>query len=232
MRITKKEEVDVVSFDCYGTLIDWEQGIREAFEQALVKDKEEPTVHWTRILDYYDQEERRIQKLPYRTYREVLAQAVYGVAKRIGWNLTDTQGYFLANSLPRWKPFPETNAALERISENHELGILSNVDNDLLAGTLVHFTVPFDIIVTAEDVKSYKPDIKHFEVAKKKIGKNKKWLHVAGSLYHDVEPALKLGIPVVWVNRKGVPATISYAEQPVKIVHNLTEVADWLDSLR
>jgi 2-haloalkanoic acid dehalogenase type II len=125
------------------------------------------------------------------------------VAKRFGWTPAPERARGLAESLPGWKPFPDTNPALERlVSAGHRLGILSNVDDDLLAGTLRHFTVPFDLLVTAQQVRSYKPAPGHFETARRRIGRSR-WLHAAQSHFHDVVPCRALGIPVAWINRKG-----------------------------
>ncbi len=215
---------DVLTFDCYGTLIDWEKGIRESFQQEL-RQRGQTKVSSDRLVTLYDEEERRVEKeKPYKSYREVQSQAVQAVA-RSGWNIRDPN--ILSESLPKWKPFPDTNPALERLAEHYTLGILSNVDNDLLATTLTHFTVPFQLVITAEEVESYKPSPAHFKAARKIIGA-KRWLHAAGSLYHDIEPATKLGIPAVWVNRNSAKPGPSATNRTAKEVGNLTELADWL----
>lgn len=216
---------DVLTFDCYGTLIDWEAGIREAFQQAL-RNSGQTTVSAERLVALYDEEERRVEKeKPHKSYREVQSQAVKAVARKSDWNIADSN--ILSEALPKWKPFPDTNPALERLAKHHTLGILSNGDNDLLAATLTHFTVPFQIIITAEQIRSYKPGPAHFKAARKIIG-TKRWLHVAGSLYHDIEPAAELGVPAVWVNRNSAIAGLSTLNRTVKNVGNLTELADWL----
>jgi 2-haloacid dehalogenase/putative hydrolase of the HAD superfamily len=132
--------------------------------------------------------------------------------------------------LPTWRPFPDTNPALERLARNYRLGILSNVDDDLLEGTLKHFTIPFDLVVTAQQVKSYKPGTKHFEQAREVIGVNKRWLHVAASLYHDIGPASRLQIKTVWVNRTNSPDGKRYSGTFLKEVKDLTQLAEWLES--
>jgi 2-haloalkanoic acid dehalogenase type II len=133
----------------------------------------------------------------------------------------------LAEQLPRWDPFPDTNPALERLARKCKLGILSNVDNDLLTDTLKQINIPFDLVVTAERVRSYKPGTKHFEEAQRII-EDRGWLHVAASLYHDIEPALKLGIKTAWVNRKNSIEGREYLGRIVREVENLTQLADWL----
>jgi 2-haloalkanoic acid dehalogenase type II len=215
---------DVVTFDCYGTLIDWEGGIasaflREAAEDGVVLDR-------SRIIAAYHELEPEVEAFEYRSYREVLTATAIRVAQRLGWPLTEDRARFLPESLPGWKPFPDTNTALRRLAAaGHRLGILSNVDDDLLGGTRRHFPVPFDFVVTAQQVRSYKPAHAHFVEARRRIG-GARWLHAAQSFFHDVVPARRLGIPVAWINRK--------AERPLDDVppdaelRDLTELADWL----
>jgi 2-haloalkanoic acid dehalogenase type II len=226
--LARNREYEVVTFDCYGTLIDWETGIRAAFKQSLrglgLGQSEQ-----ARVFDLYEKEERRIEALrPYRSYRTVLSEAGSAAARRFGKNIPETLSGILAEQLLTWNPFPDTNPALERLARKYKLGILSNVDDDLLAGTLKHFTVPFDLVVTAERVKSYKPGTKHFEEARKIIGADTSWLHVAASLYHDVEPASRLGIKTVWVNRKNEPRGRLLEGKIVREVRDLAQLVDWL----
>ncbi len=194
-------QFDIITFDCYGTLIDWESGISQAIRDAARQDGVD--IAREEILRVYHQVEPTVQAAEYRPYRDVLRHAATETAARLGWALSPRRAGFLAESLSDWAPFPETNAALERlVAEGYRLGILSNVDDDLLAATLRHFTVDFDILVTAAQVRSYKPAPAHFVRARELIG-GQRWLHVAQSYFHDVEPACELQIPVVWVNRKG-----------------------------
>jgi 2-haloalkanoic acid dehalogenase type II len=223
----KKGEYEVVTFDCYGTLIDWETGIRASFKQWLgdlgLAQSEE-----AKVFDLYEEEEKRIEALkPYRSYRTLLSEAASATARRFGKNVPKDLSILLAEQLPGWDPFPDTNSALERLAKKFRLGILSNVDDDLLTGTLKHFTTSFDIVVTAERVKSYKPRFKHFEEARRIIG-DRGWLHVAASLYHDIEPASKLGIKTAWVNRKNSKQGRKYSGRIVREVEDLTQLADWL----
>ncbi|HVE71536.1 MAG TPA: HAD-IA family hydrolase [Thermoanaerobaculia bacterium] len=201
---------DIVTFDCYGTLIDWESGIADAFRNAgIALDREE-------VLRRYAAIEPVVEHERYRPYREVLTET----ATRI----TGGDGAFLAASLPEWKPFPDTNAALERLRDaGYELGILSNVDDDLLAGTRRHFTVSFDLIVTAQQVRSYKPARGHFDAARTSIG-DARWLHAAQSNFHDIAPATLLGIDNAWVNRHGESGGV----KPTYEVRDLGELASLL----
>jgi 2-haloalkanoic acid dehalogenase type II len=192
---------DVLTFDCYGTLIDWETGISAAV--AAAAKAAGVALHREAILQVHAAVEPAVQAEDYRSYRAVLQQVALAAAERLGFPLTGATSAFLPESVPRWPPFPDTNPALERLKDaGLRLGILSNVDNDLLAGTLRHFTVDFDFVVTAEQLHSYKPAASHFLRARELVGEER-WLHVAQSYFHDVEPACALEIPVVWVNRKG-----------------------------
>jgi 2-haloalkanoic acid dehalogenase type II len=192
---------DVITFDCYGTLIDWESGIGAWFEENAAADR--IAIGRSEALAAYAETEPAVEAETFRAYREVLTETVRRVAKRFGWTPAPARARGLADSLPGWKPFPDTNSALQRlVSAGHRIGILSNVDDDLLAETLRHFTVPFDLLVTAQQVRSYKPAAGHFETARRRIGRSR-WLHAAQSHFHDVVPCRALGIPVAWVNRKG-----------------------------
>jgi 2-haloalkanoic acid dehalogenase type II len=215
---------DVVTFDCYGTLIDWESGITAAFLDAAREDG--LALDQDAVLAAYHAIEPVVEAEPFRPYREVLAETARWVAARLGWRLAEERSGFLAASLPSWQPFPDTNPALERLAAaGYRLGILSNVDDDLLAGTRRHLTVAFDPIVTAQQVGSYKPAHGHFLLARERIG-DARWLHAAQSYFHDVVPARALGIPAVWVNRKREPP--AGPARPDREVSTLAELADWL----
>ncbi|HYC93111.1 MAG TPA: HAD-IA family hydrolase [Thermoanaerobaculia bacterium] len=203
---------DVITFDCYGTLIDWESGIADAFRDAGVE------LERDEVLRAYADAERTVEREAYRSYRDVLTEAASRVVNR--------DGAFLAESLPRWQPFPDTNAALERLrAAGYQLGILSNTDDDLLAATRRHFTVDFDLIVTAQQVRSYKPAHGHFHAARAWIG-GKRWLHAAQSNFHDIAPATELGIPNAWVNRHGERGGVT----PTYEVRDLKGLADLLEA--
>jgi 2-haloalkanoic acid dehalogenase type II len=197
-------QFDVITFDCYGTLIDWESGIRDAFLQAAAADGVD--IEPAAIVPAYAAVEPVVERERYRPYRDVLAESAARVAHGLGWALAWERAHFLAESLPSWKPFPDTNPALEKLkAAGYRLGILSNVDDDLLERTRRHFTVDFDPIITAQQVRSYKPAPNHFNVAKGRLG-GARWLHAAQSNYHDIVPANALGIPTAWINRRGQTA--------------------------
>lgn len=227
---SSSQKYNVVTFDCYGTLIDWEKGLRTAFDKPLGRTPDLRSREDSRLFELYEQAERRFEaETPFREYREIMRLSAVEVLNKLGKKIPLSLTETLAEDLPKWKPFPETNPALERIGANHELGILSNVDDDLLEKTMKHFSVPFRFVVTAQHVQSYKPRPKHFDEAKRIIGHDKKWLHVGASRYHDIEPAVALGIPSVWVNRQS-PQIEKGQAGIVTQIGSLTELAAWLDS--
>jgi 2-haloalkanoic acid dehalogenase type II len=215
---------DVITFDCYGTLIDWEGGIAEAFALAAAADG----VHFDHgeLLREYARIEPLVEQDRYRPYREVLTETAVRVAHSLGWPITYARGVFLPDSLPCWKAFPDTNAALERLRDaGYRLGILSNTDDDLLAATRKHFTVDFEIVITAQQVHAYKPSLPHFHAARERIG-SAHWLHAAQSNMHDIVPTNSLGIPNAWINRKREQPLIGGI--PGRELVDMEGLANWL----
>jgi 2-haloalkanoic acid dehalogenase type II len=227
MPLTMDRRFDIITFDCYGTLIDWESGIADAFlnaarEDVVVLNREE-------VLRAYERIEPEVEHDGYRAYREVLTETAQRVASALGWPLVPDRAPFLASSLPAWKPFADTNPALERLrAAGYRLGILSNVDDDLLAETRRHFTVDFDLIITAQQVRSYKPAPGHFVAARERIG-SERWLHAAQSNFHDVVPVNAMNIPTAWVNRRH--DTPGAGGVPTYEVGNMAGLADLLAPL-
>ena len=210
---------EIVTFDCYGTLIDWEAGIREAFRSAAGG-----AMSGVDVIPSYARAEAEVEREAWRPYREVLAAAAARTAAELQLPQPPSGGDFLAQSLPAWLPFPDTNAALERMKRaGLTLGILSNVDDDLLAQTMRHFTVEIDLVITAEQVRSYKPVHAHFLAARDRIG-SRPWLHAAQSNFHDIVPANALGIPTAWINRKSMRPLPG--GQPVMEFATLEELAN------
>ena len=215
---------DVLTFDCYGTLIDWERGLGDAFASAARADG--IPLDRDAVLAAYHELEPAIQAERYRSYREVLALTARRVAERVGWPLAPGDERFLPESLPSWPPFADTNVALDRLAKaGHRLAILSNVDDDLLAATRRHLTVEFEFVVTAQQVGAYKPAPAHWQAARKRIG-DARWLHVAQSYFHDIVPARRLGIASAWINRKRQKP--SGAERADAEFVMLDDAADWL----
>ena len=217
-------DFDVITFDCYGTLIDWESGIINAFQSEAAEAG--LSLKPADIVASYIIEEPIVESGPYQPYRQVLARTAVRVAARLGWDMAEVRASFLAESVAEWRPFSDTNVALESLASRYRLGVLSNIDDDILARTLKHLSVQFDLIVTAEQVRSYKPGHAHFLEAKKRTN-GKRILHAAQSYFHDVVPADALGIPVAWVNRKHEPADEG-GPRPTYEVNTLSELADLL----
>ena len=217
---------DIITFDCYGTLIDWDGGIANAFRDAALTDGLD--LDRERILEVYHAVEPTVQQEEYRPYRDVLTDTARRCAERLDWPLPSDRSGFLAESLGNWTPFADTNKSLELLHGlGYQLGILSNIDDDLFAATTRHFTVEFDLVITAQQVRSYKPAHVHFETARRGMS-GRRWLHAAQSYYHDVVPARALDIPVVWINRGSDPPlgkTVPNAE-----VDSLEGLVGWLSS--
>jgi len=215
---------DYVTFDCYGTLIDWAGGIGDAFVKAAQLDG----VRLSRdeVLTAHAEIEPVLQTGPYRSYRSVLREVAQRVASRFGWELDQAEADFLPESLGEWPPFADTNPALERLRDaGLKLGILSNVDDDLLAATCKRFTVEFDLLITAEQVGSYKPAPAHFLSARERIA-DARWLHAAQSWFHDIRPSGELEMDIAWINRAGEPRRGD--ARPVREFRTMAELADWL----
>ena len=196
------KDIQFITFDCYGTLIDWETGVYEAFQKEA--DREGFTINRDELVPRFIEIQHKIQAGSYELYAEVLRRTAVQVAEELGWQLESSRAQFLPDSVPYWQPFRETNAQLERFAKKYELGILSNIDDKLLGATRRHFRSDFDLVVTAQQVRSYKPDPAHFKECARRIDKRKKnWVHIASGYPTDVEPCLKSKIPVIWVNRHG-----------------------------
>jgi 2-haloacid dehalogenase/putative hydrolase of the HAD superfamily len=148
-------------------------------------------------------------------------------AQELGWDLEPSRAQFLPDSIPRWPPFRETNAQLERFAKKYEIGLISNIDDKLLGATRRHFRVDWDLVVTAQQVRSYKPDPAHFKECGRRIGGKKGWVHVASGYETDVVPCIKEKVPVIWVNRQGRKLESS-EKKPTEEVKNLREAAKLL----
>lgn len=190
-----------LSFDCYGTLVDWESGISEAVDDVLGS-------HGVRrsraeILALFADVEPRVQNShDFLGYRDVLRLTMAAIGTEFGFRCTESDLDRLADTLPAWPVFADVTDALRALKERYKLAVISNVDDDLFAGTARSLGVDFDAVVTAEQARSYKPNLRNFDVASRRMAVGKDaWLHVAESLFHDIEPANKLGITCVWVNR-------------------------------
>jgi 2-haloacid dehalogenase len=190
----------LVSFDCYGTLINWETGIFSALRPILAAHGK--TIADAELLRLYSELESQAQQGEFHPYREVLQSVVRGFGEHLGFNPTESQARSLPESLPNWPPFADTIAALGKLKQRYQLAVISNVEDDLFAPTARLLQVPFDYVITAQQAQAYKPSLQMFKTAQQRTGvAPAQWLHVAQSVYHDVIPARSLGISTVWVNR-------------------------------
>jgi 2-haloacid dehalogenase len=204
--------IRAITFDCYGTLIDWETGLLGALRPILRSHGQ--NLHDTEILKIYSELEPKAQN-PYRRYRDVLAAVAKGFGQRLGFQLSEAEVGSLADSMKNWSPFPDTVAALARLKTRYKLAIISNTDDDLFAGTAPHLETRFDEVITAEQAKAYKPSPVPFRLALQRLGlPSESVLHVGQSVYHDVVPAKALGLATVLVYRRGFGATREVEGQP------------------
>ena len=228
------ESIRLITFDCYGTLIDWENGMLAALRPLLSRDGR--NVPDLQILELYGEIEAELESGPYMPYREVLAQAAREMGRRLGTEISAEEGSAFAASLTRWKPFVDTVPALQSLASRFQLGIISNVDDDLFAETRKKLApVEFDFVVTAQQMQSYKPAQRNFEEAIRRSGLSKdQILHAGQSLYHDIAPANALGIQNVWVNRPsirpGAGAARPGTAMPDYEVHTLAELSELLNA--
>jgi 2-haloacid dehalogenase/putative hydrolase of the HAD superfamily len=193
------KHVTFVTFDVYGTLIDWETGIYEAFAKEAARDGFE--LDRAQLTALFHEISREIEGGSYELYAEVLRRTAIEIAKRLEWPLEPSRSGFLPDSVQRWKPFKETNIQLQKLAKKYKLGLLSNIDDKLLGQTRRHIPTDFDLVVTAQQVRSYKPEPAHFTECARRVGGKRGWVHVASSHYHDVAPCVKARVPVIWVNR-------------------------------
>jgi 2-haloacid dehalogenase len=189
-----------LTFDCYGTLVDWESGIFSALRPIFASHGK--SLDDARLLELYGELEAQEEAGPFRSYREVLRSVVRGFGQKLGFTPTEAEERSLPESLKNWKPWPDTVAALQQLKARYRLAIISNVDDDLFAPTARQLQVPFDQVITAQQAQCYKPSPGIFHQALKRIDASpQQVLHVGQSIYHDVNPARSLGMSTVWVNR-------------------------------
>ena len=205
------------TFDCYGTLIDWNLGIRAELERLFGVQEA------TRLLGRYHELEPELEADGSRSYAEVMSEAM----RRLGAPADEEEA--LARSLPDWEPFPEVPASLRELrARGWRLAVLSNTDPDLLAASRERIGVPFDLSVVASEIGSYKPGHRHWERFFAETGADRaRHAHVAASLFHDVAPARELGLASVWINRLGERAD----PEPTRELPDLTRLPETLDDL-
>lgn len=220
---------EILTFDCYGTLINWEAGLLPALHRILAAHGKK--IDDATLLKLYGDCELLAEQGEFHPYREVLQSVVRRFGAQLGFSPTDAQAASLPDSLPSWKPWPDTVAALRKLKSRYRLAILSNVDDDLFAETRPQLEVEFDEVITAQQAQAYKPSFKVFELALARIkAPAHRVLHVGQSVYHDVIPAQALGLATVWVNRPsarpGVGAVKAAEAKPDLTVTSLAELAE------
>jgi 2-haloacid dehalogenase len=218
---------EILTFDCYGTLINWEAGILSALHRILAAHGKK--VDDATLLKLYGDFEQRSEHGVFHPYREVLGSVVRQFGIELGFSPGD-EVRSLADSLPTWRPWPDTVAALRQLKSRFRLAIISNTDDDLFASTRPQLEVDFDEVITAQQAQAYKPSLKLFELALSRINAPAhRVLHVGQSIYHDVIPAQALGLATVWVNRPsarpGVGAVKAAEAKPDLTVSSLAELA-------
>jgi 2-haloacid dehalogenase len=211
------------TFDCYGTLIDWNAGIGGVLERVFGAEAA------PRLLQRYHELEPQFETDGFRPYREVLSLVFEELLREEGLQLPEGEAGSLAKSLPDWPPFPEVPDALRELrSRGWKLAILSNSDRDLIAASQKQIGVPFDLVVVAEDVESYKPAHAHWErFFEATTADREHHVHVAASLFHDIAPAKELGLCTAWINRLGEQAD----PEPDRELPDLSGLPDTLDEL-
>ncbi len=217
-----------ISFDCYGTLIDWESGILPVLRTVLANHGQ--SLPDAALLELYGEFEAEAESGPYQCYCDVLQSVVRSFADRLHFEATPAEIRSLHESVPAWPPFPDTAAALRELQSRYKLVVISNIDNDLFAETRKHLHVEFDGVITAEQARSYKPSLNNFQMALRTLALSPdRLLHAGQSIYHDVVPAQSLGISTVWVNRKsarpGIGAVRASAGRPDLEVPDLASLA-------
>ena len=205
------------TFDCYGTLIDWDGGVRAELVRVFGDENVEE------LLARYHEVEPGLQRDGASSYRDVLTEAMRALGAPEG------EEHGLAESLPGWRAFPEVKNALTELRQRGwKLAILSNTDTDFIAASQVTIGVPFDEVVVAQEIGSYKPAHRHWETFFERTkAPRETHVHVAASLFHDIAPANELGLRSVWINRTGEDATA----QPTRELNDLFPLPETLDEL-
>jgi 2-haloacid dehalogenase len=223
------DRFDVLTFDCYGTLIDWERGLLDALRGPMashgIADSDDV------LLESFARHEAAAEAGPYRTYREILGEVLEAMLAERGAAAEADERQAFGGSVAGWPPFPDSTAALARLHDRFKLGVITNCDDDLFGATTRRLRVTFDPVVTAEQAQRYKPSHRNFEMAFERLNLPRgQILHVAQSLFHDHVPARELGLSSVWVDRRqdrpGSGATRPASATPDLVVPDLATLAD------
>lgn len=222
------KDIDLISFDCYGTLIDWARGIGTALAPLFMRS--DRTLLVPAVLATFADLEARAEEPPYRSYRDVLALCTFGIAQRFGLTLKTGEEHLLSLSVGGWPAFPDTAESLQRLRNRYRLAVLSNVDRDLFEATQDALGRPFDLVLTAQDIGSYKPDPANFRRLCEASGVPPgRILHAAQSRFHDISSARALGMNTVWVRRGQSAGAVPDSDaEPHYTVDTLAELCDLL----
>jgi 2-haloacid dehalogenase len=217
-----------ITFDCYGTLIDWEAGLLPALRGLLAA--HEQALPDAVLLELYGEFEAQAESGPYQTYRNVLESVVRKFGERCGFHPAPAELRSLHESIPAWAPFSDTVASLQKLQQRYQLAIISNIDDELFVETRKHLGIDFCAVITAEQARSYKPSLNNFRLALQTMELDpSRLLHAGQSIYHDVIPAQSLGIRTAWVNRRsarpGVGAVRRVVGKPDLEVPDLAALA-------
>ena len=229
----KKLHPKAITFDCYGTLIDWETGIKRTLHRILWSTNPGGLSAETVFRRWREVEFELIQK-EYKPYREILRESLVATLREFGFlQLFEDEKEALGKAMPTWRPFPEVEKTLQKLKARYLIGVVSNVDSDIIGRNLKFVNVQFDVVMTAERAGAYKPSRKIFELAWRELnGRPSEFLHVGASLHVDIVPASEFGCSTVWVNRSTAQANPTDTEatfQPevaVKDLSGLLEVVE------
>jgi len=193
---------DALTFDCYGTLIDWERGIVETLEPMIGSDG--AAIDGERALETYARHEAALEAGEYLPYREIVSRSMAAVCAELGVEVDDDQRARFGGSVGEWPPFADSAEALQRLSSRFRLGVITNCDDDLFARSAQRLGVRFDWVVSAQQAGAYKPSERPFRLALERLNvPSERILHVAQSLYHDHVVTNRLGLSSIWIDRRG-----------------------------
>ncbi|MEA2674218.1 MAG: 2-haloacid dehalogenase [Chloroflexota bacterium] len=222
------DDFDVLTFDCYGTLIDWETGLLNALRAPLAAHGVEAPDG--AVLEAFARHEAELEAGPYRRYRDILGGVLTAMLEHFGQVPSPEEITIFGGSVADWPAFPDSVAALAKLHTRFKLGVITNCDDDLFAASEARLGIDFDWVVTAQQAKRYKPNPRGFELAFERIGlPPARILHVAQSLFHDHVTAKRLGLSTVWVDRRGdqpgFGATPPASATPDLVVPNMATLA-------
>ena len=227
------DHFEALTFDCYGTLIDWETGIVSTLGPILARYGHEPTRD--ALLERYARIEAAAEQGPFVNYKTILRRVLDGFGHKLGFAPADDERAAFAQAVRHWPPFADSPSAVRALQTRYRLVILSNIDDDLFAHSARHLGIDFDEVITAEQLGSYKPSLNNFHGMLERLDlPTDRILHVAQSLYHDIAPAKTLGLSTVWVNRRkgheGFGATPPAEAEPDLEVPDLQTLATLANS--